>query len=178
MHRTDMAPSPINLVTTWVVYLLRMCQRGIFLFSCSGSIVVVYMLRMCQRGILLFSSCRSIVVECLRNLPDTCLIVEEESTLGKLFQAKKEKWATIQKWTTAWGQRTAKVRSFQWNLFGSSCCSKGDSLVPPSAPASAKGSTVRWAFKHVFFFKDVFFLHFAFHLRFFSLASLILLISL
>merc|ERR1719166_28005 len=28
MHRTDMAPSPINLVTTWVVYLLRMCQRG------------------------------------------------------------------------------------------------------------------------------------------------------
>ena len=30
MHRTDMAPSPINLVTTWVVYLLRMCQRGTF----------------------------------------------------------------------------------------------------------------------------------------------------
>ena len=28
MHRTDMAPSPINIVTTWVVYLLRMCQRG------------------------------------------------------------------------------------------------------------------------------------------------------
>ena len=24
-----MAPSPINLVTTWVVYLLRMCERGI-----------------------------------------------------------------------------------------------------------------------------------------------------
>ena len=41
MHRTDMAPSPINLVTTWVVYLLRMCQRGVLLFSCCGSIVVV-----------------------------------------------------------------------------------------------------------------------------------------
>ena len=36
MHRTDMAPSPINLVTTWVVYLLRMCQRGVLLFSCCG----------------------------------------------------------------------------------------------------------------------------------------------
>jgi len=28
MHRTDMAPSPINLVTTWLVYLLRICKRG------------------------------------------------------------------------------------------------------------------------------------------------------
>ena len=28
MHRTDMSPSPINLVTTWLVYLLRVCKRG------------------------------------------------------------------------------------------------------------------------------------------------------
>ena len=28
MHRTDMSPSPINLVTTWLVYLFRVCRRG------------------------------------------------------------------------------------------------------------------------------------------------------
>ena len=28
MHRTDMSPSPINLVTTWLVYLARVCKRG------------------------------------------------------------------------------------------------------------------------------------------------------
>ena len=29
MHRTDMSPSPINLVTTWLVYLARVCKRGL-----------------------------------------------------------------------------------------------------------------------------------------------------
>lgn len=28
MHRTDMSPSPINLVTTWLVYIFRVCKRG------------------------------------------------------------------------------------------------------------------------------------------------------
>ena len=28
MHRTDMSPSPINLVTTWLVYLFRVCKKG------------------------------------------------------------------------------------------------------------------------------------------------------
>ena len=31
MHRTDMSPSPINLVTTWLVYLFRVCKKGQFL---------------------------------------------------------------------------------------------------------------------------------------------------
>ena len=28
MHRTDMSPSPINLLTTWLVYIFRVCKRG------------------------------------------------------------------------------------------------------------------------------------------------------
>ena len=28
MHRTDMSPSPINLLTTWLVYIFRVCKKG------------------------------------------------------------------------------------------------------------------------------------------------------
>ena len=35
MHRTDMSPSPINLVTTWLVYLFRVCRRGRGMNKCS-----------------------------------------------------------------------------------------------------------------------------------------------